>query len=84
MDRGPEAALDDQDIIDAVRNSKLPTPSAIDTIDERRKHDVVDHEDAMLRLGQGCVSIFLRWTETDTFIVQVVHPWSVCKCQSAP
>ena len=31
-------------------------PSAIDTIGERRRHDILDHEDALLRLGTGCAS----------------------------
>ena len=53
LDHGPEAALDDQDVLDAVREGRLSVPSAINTIDERRRHAVVDHDDALLRLGQG-------------------------------
>ena len=31
-------------------------PSAIDTIQDRKQYDIMDHEDALLRLGTGYVS----------------------------
>ena len=31
-------------------------PSAIDTIEDRKQYDIMDHEDALLRLGTGYVS----------------------------
>ena len=53
LERTPEPALDDEDVLASIRDRRLSAPSAIDTLDERRKHAILDHEDSMLRLGQG-------------------------------
>ena len=53
LEREGDVILEDDDVIDDVRRQRQLPPSAIDTIEERRRRDIMDHDGAMLRLGTG-------------------------------